>query len=684
MSVEVLVPAGSYENFIAAVNNGADAVYLGGSAFSARANAVNFSNDEIASAVRYAHVRGVKVYVALNTLVEDTKFHEAWEFAKFCYECGIDALIVQDLGILSMLKACFPDFKLNASTQMTVHNLKGVRAAEKAGFSRVVLSRELSKEEIGDICAKAKAEIEVFAHGALCMSYSGQCLMSSFIGGRSGNRGACAQPCRLPYSLINAEGRTVCEDKYLLSLKDLCLIDEIGTLDKLGVKSLKIEGRMKNSAYVSMAAHLYDKYREGGIVDKADIMDLQSVFSRSGFTKGYFENSTGRHMLNIDRSNDDVYRNITDKAKQRADSLTKAESKKILISGSFTAKLGDKATLCVWDGDGHSTTCHSNAIAEESIKVALTEERVREQVLKTGGTPFEFEDFIINIDYGISLPIKELNQLRRQALAHIENQRAEVESKEDVCDFSFNIVKSTAKAEFTASANTYEQIKALEKTSVARIYIPKGIYDEHKEEFLSDRFFVTLPAIERHGKTAEGYDRICTSNFSQVYDDAMVKHGGFRMNVFNSPAVKFLKAEGFDSVCLSPEMNMRQIIGISKDMPVEVIVYGSLPVMTVQNCVIKSAYGKCSCNGDVHYLKDRKGARFPVIADKDNCTNIILNSAPIYMGDKMDDIYRSGVAYAQLHFTTETADEAENIIRLYENGKSFKSTFTRGHFYRGV
>ena len=291
MSIEVLVPAGSYENFLAAVGNGADAVYLGGSAFSARASAVNFSNEEIAKAVRYAHVRGVKVYVALNTLVEDSKMQDAYKFAEFCYNIGVDALIVQDMGILSMLRQCFKDFKLNASTQMTIHNLKGVKAAEKSGFSRVVLSRELSKNEIASICNGAEAEIEVFGHGALCMSYSGQCLMSSFIGGRSGNRGACAQPCRLPYSLADADGNMVCESKYLLSLKDLCLLEDIGTLDKLGVKSLKIEGRMKNSAYTAVVAHLYDKYRNGGRVDKSDLDDLQSVFSRSGFTKGYFENS---------------------------------------------------------------------------------------------------------------------------------------------------------------------------------------------------------------------------------------------------------------------------------------------------------------------------------------------------------------------------------------------------------
>lgn len=684
MSVEILVPAGSYENFVAAVNNGADAVYLGGRSFSARANAVNFSDEQIAEAVKYAHIRGVKVYVALNTLVEDARLQDAYDFAKFCYECGVDALIVQDLGVLSMLRECFPDLKLNASTQMTIHNLKGVKAAERAGFSRVVLSRELSRDEIGSICANAKAEIEVFAHGALCMSYSGQCLMSSFIGGRSGNRGACAQPCRLPYSLIDADGNTLCENKYLLSLKDLCLLDEIGTMDKLGVTSLKIEGRMKNSAYVAMSAHLYDKYRNGGRVESSDMEDLQSVFSRNGFTKGYFENSTGRHMLNIDRNNDDVYKNITDKARERAEALAVTDGTKIRVSGSFTAYLGQSAMLSVWDDKGNCVTCESNAIAEKAIKVSLTEDRIREQMLKTGGTPFEFDDFIINIDEGISIPIKEINELRRNALMQMEEQLNRPADRKSPSEFKFNIIKSDVVAQFTATAHNYEQIKLLEKTDVSRIYIPKRVYDEHREEFASDRYFVVMPAIERHGKVAEGYERICTSNFSQTYDDASIKHGGFRMNIYNSASVKFLKNAGFDSVCLSPEMNLGQIGAISKDIPAEIIAYGYLPVMTVQNCVIKSANGKCGCDGRVHYLRDRMGAHFPVIADKDSCTNVILNSTPIYMGDKMNDIYRSGVAYANLYFTTESPEEIENIISLYENGKPFGETFTRGHFYRGV
>lgn len=683
MSLEILVPAGSYENLVAAVNNGADAVYLGGKQFSARANAANFSNEEIEKGVRYAHVRGKKVYVALNTLVEDDSFSSAYDFAKFCYEIGVDAIIVQDLGVFSMLKKSFPDLKINASTQMTIHNLKGVKAARELGFSRIVLSRELSKGEIGNICKSTDAEIEIFAHGALCMCYSGQCLMSSFIGSRSGNRGACAQPCRLPYSLVDESGKTICDNKYLLSLKDLCLLDAIAEIEKLGVTSLKIEGRMKNVSYVSMTSHLYDKYRNGEKVQQSDIEDLKSVFSRNGFTKGYFENSTGRHMLNFNQNNDDVYKNITESAKKRAEDLCKNEGKKISLSAHFSASVGEKAVLTLWDLEGNCAVAQSDVAVEEAINVPLTKQRLAEQIKKTGGTPFEVADIAFETNENISLPIKEINSLRRRAFDQIESQRVKIFGRDNSKEFSFEIIKDNPKTEFTASAMTYEQIKALEETNAKRIYIPKEIYENHKDEFSSERFFVTLPAIERFDKNAKGYERVCTSNFSQILDSG-VKHAGFRMNIFNSPAVKYLKDLGFSSVCLSPEMNLNQISAVSKDLPVEVFAYGYLPVMTVQNCVVNSAFEKCNCQNGNYFLKDRKGYMFPVIADRESCTNIILNSKPIFMADKMPDLLRCGVSYAMLNFTTETPYEVKKIFSLYEEGKYADIDFTRGHFYRGV
>lgn len=678
MSLEILVPAGNPESLRVAVNCDADAVYLGGSRFSARANAVNFSDDELFDGVGYAHVRGVKVYAALNTLIEDSRFGEAFEFAKFCYESGVDALIVQDLGVLSMLKQAFPDFTLNASTQMTIHNLKGVKAAERAGFSRVVLSRELSEGEIAEICRGAKAEIEVFAHGALCMSYSGQCLMSSFIGGRSGNRGACAQPCRLPYTLLDENGRTVCENKYLLSLKDLCLLDEISALKRAGVSSLKIEGRMKNSAYAAMTASLYDKYRNGGSVKREDAEDLQSVFSRNGFTKGYFENNTGRHMLNFDSDNDGVYEKLTQRARKRAEELEKSSEKKISVSASFSASVGQRAVMCVWDGDGNGVTEESVSFAEKAERVSLTEERVKTQLTKTGGTPFEIDDLITDLGEGVSLPVKEINEMRRNALCELERRRERRRKKADGAEFSFGVIKSKAKPLLTASALTYEQARLLGKYDFARIYVPADIYGKFSDE----RYFAVLPEIERHGY-AEGFERISVSNFSQIYDTAEVKHGGFRLNVFNSPAVKLLAEAGFSSVTLSAEMNIGQIRAVSKDIPAEAIVYGHIPVMTAQNCIVKSAHGGCACGG-VHYLKDRKGVLFPVISRKGACTSVVLNSAPIYMGDRAEELASCGLSFACLSFTTENEEEIKDIIKRYENGSSFERNFTRGHFYRGV
>lgn len=684
MSIELLLPAGNYEAFTVAVNNGADAVYVGGNDFSARANAVNFSNNEIIKAVKYAHIRGVKVYVALNTLIEDERFDEALSFARFCYLTGVDALIVQDIGLLKALRQCMPDFKLNASTQMTIHNLKGVKAAERAGFSRVVLSRELSRNEIGDICSEAKAEIEVFAHGALCMSYSGQCLMSSLIGGRSGNRGACAQPCRLPYSLVDDNGKILRADKYLLSLKDLCLLEKIDDLKKLGVKSLKIEGRMKNSEYVALTAHIYDKYRNGQAVEKEDIQDLQSVFSRDGFTDGYYKGDIGRSMFNIDKNNDDVYKNVTDKAKKRAERLCLEDGRKISVSATFEAETGKKARLCVWDADSNFVVSESSYTVEKARSVALSEQRVSEQILKTGGTPFIIDDLGVTLSEGISLPIKEINAMRRGALAELEECRCKINVNQDIRDFSFNILKGTGKCEYSAKAQTYEQIKLLETLDFSRIYVPQNVFDEHKSEFSSNRFFVTLPAIEHRRKTLEEYKNISVSNFSQIYDSAEKKHAGARLNVFNSVAVKFLKEQSFESVTLSPELNLWQIEKISKDIAAETVVYGYLPVMTVRGCVLKSTLEKCGCGDEAYYLKDRKGAQFRILPDKSECVNVILNSAPVYMADKMCDVQKSGVSYALMDFTVETNEEIENIYKLYKNGVHLEKGFTRGHFYRGV
>ncbi|MBR5508087.1 MAG: U32 family peptidase, partial [Clostridia bacterium] len=279
-NIEILAPGGSFKSLKAAIDSGADAVYFGGMRFGARANAANLSNEEIVQAVKYASLRGAKLYVTVNTLADDSELPEVFEFLKFCYSAGVDGVIVQDLGIVNMIRTHFPDFRLHASTQMTIHNLDGVLQAQKMGFDRVVLSRELSFEEIKYIADNSDAELEVFVHGALCMSYSGQCLFSSFLGGRSGNRGQCAQPCRLSYTLLDEDENPVSEkDKYLLSLRDLCLVEHIESLRKAGVTSLKIEGRMKSEAYVSAVCGRYKKYSKGGKVLPEDKKLLESIFS---------------------------------------------------------------------------------------------------------------------------------------------------------------------------------------------------------------------------------------------------------------------------------------------------------------------------------------------------------------------------------------------------------------------
>ena len=689
---EILSPAGSFDTLVCAVNNGADAVYIGGQSFSARKNAVNFSNEEILSAVRYAHLHNAKVYVTLNTLVADSELKEAYDFTAFCYRAGVDALIIQDLGILHMVRSYFPDFEIHASTQMTVHNAAGARLAKEMGFKRVVLSRELSFEEIKKISRSVDIELEVFVHGALCMSYSGQCLMSSFLGARSGNRGACAQPCRLPYTLLDKAGKDVSgRDKYLLSLKDLCLVDEIDTLRECKVTSLKIEGRMKSSDYVSIVTSIYNKYRNGGKVSGEDLSILKNIFSRSGFTKGYLNADTGRHMLNYNQNNDKVYSNISESVKSLADELKSITPPKIPFTAKACVSMAKpmELTACAM---GKTVNVTGSIPAQEAVSVPLTQERIISQLAKTGATEFELGDAAITLDEGVSLPVKEINELRRSALSMLTDavclpERLGVNGQFQPCIGSAGF---DGKVSFNAEVMTLEQAHAAAMAGFDKLLVPYSLYEKHKAELdgLPALAAVILPPIVRDINPVDDDILPCevyASNISQInYASGHTVTADFRINTFNSYAVKLLKEQGVHSVCLSPELNLRQIHLLTSSLPTELIVYGRIPLMTVQNCVVKSAHGRCSCTDDMYYLRDRKGVKFPVFTHKGSCTNTIYNSAPVYMADRLSELPREGICAYRFIFTTETPDHIESIIFNYKNSLKYDGDFTRGHYYRGV
>ncbi len=687
--IEILSPAGSYDTFVCAVKSGADAVYIGGRSFNARKNAVNFSNDEIVSAVRFAHLHSVKVYVTLNTLVSDAELGGVYDFIEFLYNAGVDALIIQDLAVLGIVKKYFPDFEVHASTQMTVCNLEGARLAKEMGFKRVVLSRELTFQEIKHIAENVDIELEVFVHGALCMSYSGQCLMSSFIGSRSGNRGACAQPCRLPYTLCEFNGKNISgSKKYLLSLKDLCLVEEIEKLSAIGVKSLKIEGRMKSSDYVSIVTSTYNKYRHGGKVAKEDIDKLENIFSRNGFTKGYLEGNTGRHMLNYDKNNDDVYVNILGSVKEEAQSIKDSILPKIPFDAHIKLSLFKVATLTVF-AMGSEVTVTGSQPCEKAINLPLSEDRIISQMSKTGATEFELRNIEIDMDEGISLPIKELNELRRIALEKLTDSIVSIARQGKTGQL---VLPKTTKAsydnKFFARILSTEQAKAAIDAGFDKILISYSLYTKDKEYFdaLETETSVILPPTAKNSKVINWQiikGEVYATNISHLLmADKLNMSADFTLNTFNSLAIEELKNRGIQSVCFSVEANLKEISKLKPTLPMEYVVYGKIPLMTVQNCVVKSSLGKCGCDDSIYYLKDRKDMVFPVKADKLTCTNTIYNTAPLYMADKMSELPdNNGMHFI---FTDESPEEIKRIFNSYKTNAKPLNDFTRGHYYRGV
>ncbi len=692
--IEILAPGGSFKSLLTAIDSGADAVYFGGMRFGARANAANLSNDEIVQAVKYASLRGAKLYVTVNTLADDSELPEVFEFLKFCYVSGVDGVIVQDMGIVNMIRTHFPDFRLHASTQMSIHNLDGVLQAQRMGFDRVVLSRELSFDEIKYIADNSDVELEVFVHGALCMSYSGQCLFSSFLGGRSGNRGQCAQPCRLSYTLLDENENPISEnDKYLLSLRDLCLVEHIEKLKMVGVTSLKIEGRMKSEAYVSAVCGIYKKYSDGGKVIEEDKRLLENIFSRQGFTQGYYNAEYGRDMLSYSSNHDNIYSSVTDDVTKQAMMFGDREFK-ILIDAHIMAHLGEKALFeCYYNGKKYEA--FSTETVTEAVNAPVTKERISEQLSKLGSTVFEFSNLSVDAHDNIYISIKEINAMRRCVTEQIEKDISSKERTYEGHGFSLIIpqIKEKKTPVFTASVQNKNQAQTAYDLGFEKIYIPLDVYLDNPDLYNSDKdvYCVKLPPINHKNQKMDysfvKTDSVCISNPAHlnIKENLPRIHADYRLNTFNSLSIRELMKWGVKSVTLSPELTISQIKEIGKSIETEIVVYGRVSLMTVRNCIIKSARGKCGCKkGEIYYLKDRKNMYFPVIASKDSCTNVIYNSVPIIMSDRLNELSPCGADMYRFDFTTETEDEMHSILRMYESSQKPKGTFTRGHYYNSV
>lgn len=698
---ELLCPAGSWESMIAAVQNGADAVYLGGKAFSARAGASNFDDEQMRQAVDYCHLRGVRVYVTINTLIKQREMHNTLEFACFLYEIGVDALIIQDLGLARALAILMPDMPLHASTQMTVCDIQGVRALENMGFERIVLARELSANQIDKIKNETHAQLEVFVHGALCYCYSGQCLFSSILGGRSGNRGRCAQPCRLPYELIDSSN-SVIKQGHLLSPKDLCLIEELPALSKIGVHSLKIEGRLKRAEYVAVVTQMYRKYIDNQTpVRREDINTLMNAFNRSGFTKAYFSGQIGESMMS--------YKTPTNTAGEQFPACVtetfhpNANFRKIDISASCRIVENKPISMQIIDSNGNAVLCEG-AMPQTADDRPIERQRVIEQLSKFGATQFKLFNLELELSANVQIQISELNALRRNAAEALSNLRIQQKKRNPLKNDMLILQKPTKRAvsdiKFSVEVSSLEQAKIAIKYNPVRIYASSEVIEQltgvgdvqiiNKMTSVGDNYH----HYENNRLANAKIDSILVDSYGllTVCQNDKKVYGDYRLNLFNALAIEQCSSSGAQCVTLSPELNLKDIleIGMLTSCELEVIGYGHLPLMLIKNCVLKSCTGKCVKGQRAFWLRDRKNEKLPIMCDPISCTNTLLNAKPIYMADKLDEIAHAGVDIIRLVFTVESTDECEAVLDTYFNKKT-KSTlfdspnaFTRGHFYRGV
>ena len=689
---ELLSPAGDMESLYAAILGGADAIYVGGLRFGARAYAKNFSEDDLRHAVKLCHIHGVRLYVTLNTLIFDKEVSDALDYARLLYSIGVDALIVADVGIAALIRKELPDFELHASTQMGAHNTAGVNFAHSLGASRVVLARECSYSDIKKITAEANAECEVFLHGALCVCHSGQCLFSSMVGGRSGNRGECAQPCRLPYN----------KGKYILSLKDLSLSNHIGELIAAGVSSLKIEGRMKSPEYVYEVTRIYrrllDERRNATAVENKRLSD---VFSRGGFTDGYFTERLANNMTGV--------RSEEDKQNSKDIKSEKIALPKIEVECEATFEKGKKSSLSFTsyaflrsepDKKMKITAEVFGDVPSEAQTSPLVKDGLIERISKMGNTPFVLneESVKINLDGGINLPPSAINALRREAAQQLENEYAIsldkiIGKKQEVgSDNPENIFEDTSKEKKINTAIFFKSdtvcgiinknAGALEEIDV--IFVPLSEYKTLPEKMRKIITGVYIPPIimEREWNAVAdmlneaesfgaGYALLSNiSHISLVSGTKLIPVADFRLNVTNKYSKAVYNRFGIQSIILSPELTLPQ----ARDIVGSVITLGRIPLMITERCFIKESFGCDSCGKAA--LTDRKDMRFPILREY-NHRNVIFNSALTYMGDKSDELKAARVYATHFVFSVENADECIRLLSAYKREESINTPHRR-------
>lgn len=718
MITELLSPAGSYESFEAAIGAGADAVYVGGPAFGARAYAQNFTQEELITAIETAHIHNRKLYLTVNTLLKNRELDDQlFEYLLPYYEAGLDAVIVQDLGVFSFIRRNFPDLDIHASTQMTVTGPEGMRFLEGKGATRVVPARELSLEEISAMHKASPLEIETFIHGALCYSYSGQCLMSSIFGGRSGNRGRCAQPCRLPYS-VTMDHRKYKGDKDFcaLSLKDICTLDILPDILEAGVMSLKIEGRMKQPAYTAGVTAVYRKYLDMYLSGKEyhvleeDRKYLLELFSRGGSCKGYYDMYRGPEMMAFanEKKSGNIQPEIRKiKEKIHGNLILSPESPVIL---EITCK-------------GQTVTAMGGEV-QFAKNQPMEEQRIRQQMEKLGNTDFQWEDLNIEINGRIFVPVKVLNEVRRDALSQLREaligcqKRAQVTKQptksKDQAACHKKVTDSLPVYVSCERSDTAEIL--LNETGITGFYFPFDTMEKYfsPELAASRELYLSTPHIHR-GEIPEKWLRSAQKWLEQgmkgflvrnLESYAVLKKMGYggkcvldaSMYTWNDQSVGFWREEGVLRNTVPLELNEGELKHRDNTSS-ELLLYGYIPLMLSAQCVRKNLFG-CTGKCETAYLKDRYNSEFPVkcscdpwgknISEKAKyCYNIIYNSIPYGLPGEKDQVKKLNLHSLRLAFTIEEPEKAKAILKEFrtvyqENGKPSGRRYTKGHFKRGA
>ncbi len=657
---ELLAPAGSPIALRAAIEGGADAVYMGGVSFNARINAKNFTTDELKDGISLAHSYGTKVYIAANTLIYDREREDFLRAAEQAYLCGADALIVADLGMAKEIKKRIP-IELHASTQISGHNVEAAKRLAGAGFSRMVCAREMSREDIRQFCDESPIEAEVFVHGALCVSCSGQCLFSSIVGGRSGNRGECAQPCRLPYSL--GRGKT----GYPLSLRDLSLAEYICELRDMGVASLKIEGRMKSPKYVRDVTRVWRTLLdEGRNATAKDISDLAKIFSRGGFTDGYYTKRIDSTMLGV-RSDEDK--------KQSADLVPFDRiTRKLPLAFSAKIALGEPSKLTARTESGLEVTVYGQC-PEHAQTAPLTRETVERNLSKLGATPYILTSFELELDDGAMMPISALNALRRAAIDALAP--SSVRSEADICKAEFEKPEKTRTAAKSAVFYNTRAIPDSAPEFFNIIFVPLEDYEKCPKrangimlpEVIFDSQSKKVRELLKKAKD-NGAEHALVGNLGHaelVKEFGFSLHGDMRLNVCNTSTAAELERLGFEDVILSPELTLAQMRDIKGESAT--VVYGRLPLMITEKCVGKEL-GSCEkCKSGTQTLTDRKGISFPVLRRFEH-RSAIFNSVPTYMADRAQELSRYGITRQHFIFTVESKKEVEDLIKAHKKGSA--------------